>query len=123
MARLIDLTGQRFGRLAVTRRGPNTDRGEAQWHCLCDCGAEALVMSQSLRAGDTRSCGCLFRESRRERKCQKCGAFRPKPEYDGEYGRVCNSCRVGKHSSEKRQRSKVEPGVDAATVNLARMKW
>lgn len=123
MAALIDLKGQRFGRLVVLGKGKSTERGEARWICLCDCGAETLVRGHCLRRGDTKSCGCFRREAELSRKCQKCGAFRPKAEYDGSHGRVCNSCRVGKHSSEKRQRSKVEPGVDAATVNLARMKW
>lgn len=59
---LLDLTGQPFGRLTVTSRGPNGKHGEVRWHCRCTCGNETLVYAGNLRSGDTRSCGCLSRE-------------------------------------------------------------
>ncbi len=60
-ARLVDLAGQRFGRLTVLNRAPNKN-GRAIWHCKCDCGAETAIASSSLKAGLTRSCGCLHHE-------------------------------------------------------------
>lgn len=60
---LIDLTGQRFGRLVVEARAPNEGRGSA-WACLCDCGKSSVVRSASLRGGLTASCGCLGIERR-----------------------------------------------------------
>lgn len=54
-----DLTGLRFGRLTVVKRGPN--RGQAiRWWCRCDCGAGTLVLASGLtRTRDGRkSCGC-----------------------------------------------------------------
>lgn len=57
MAKLIDLTNQRFGRLLVLRY-----TGKYYWLCLCDCGVTKPVHSYSLRNGDTKSCGCLRRE-------------------------------------------------------------
>lgn len=55
-----DLTGQRFGRLVALRR---TRRGAYWcWHCQCDCGNTCAPRSDSLRTGDTQSCGCLQRE-------------------------------------------------------------
>ena len=57
-----DLTGQRFGRLVVTERGPSST-GHAKWRCRCDCGNEAVVGSNALRSGFTQSCGCLFTEA------------------------------------------------------------
>ena len=59
--KFIDITGQRFGRLVAVRRAENCGR-YAAFLCLCDCGHEAVVRSDCLRSGDTRSCGCLLQE-------------------------------------------------------------
>ena len=53
---LIDLTGQRFGRLTVLRRVHGK-----YWECLCDCG-NTRVVSRDHLGRDTNSCGCLRRE-------------------------------------------------------------
>jgi len=58
MSRLIDLTGQRFGRLTVVSRAENDKRGSAKWLCLCDCGNTCVVFSGNLMRGHTKSCGC-----------------------------------------------------------------
>lgn len=57
----MDLTGQRYGRLYVTGRAPNQGL-KVCWHCICDCGNEAVVQSHNLIFGYTSSCGCLRRE-------------------------------------------------------------
>lgn len=57
-----DLTGQKFGRLTVIKRGENTNLGLARWVCKCDCGNEVLVPGSSLRNGHTTSCGCYKQE-------------------------------------------------------------
>lgn len=66
MSRLIDLTGQRFGRLTVIKRVDNSiqpsGQQKAQWLCKCDCGNEHIVKGYSLKNGDTKSCGCLNSE-------------------------------------------------------------
>jgi hypothetical protein len=62
---VLDLTGQRFGRLVVSARAGSA-RGYARWRCVCDCGAEKMVGSAELRSGHTRSCTCLQRELQRE---------------------------------------------------------
>jgi hypothetical protein len=59
---LTNLTGQRFGRLAVVGFAGRTSTREALWGCHCDCGGELLAMGSNLRAGTTSSCGCLRRE-------------------------------------------------------------
>lgn len=62
-----DLTGQRFGRLVVINQfkhdyiKPN-GRHEAQWLCKCDCENEVVIRGDSLRSGNTKSCGCLNKE-------------------------------------------------------------
>ncbi len=61
---IIDLTGQRFGRLtAIRRMGCNKHR-QSFWECRCECSNTVTVMLNSLIAGNTRSCGCLRRRRR-----------------------------------------------------------
>lgn len=64
-ARLLDMTGQRVGRLVVVERAPNSPEGNAQWRCRCDCGTEVLKKGGDLRFGRIHSCGCLRREKTR----------------------------------------------------------
>jgi hypothetical protein len=64
--KIVDRTGQRFGRLVVKRLGPKGKRG-THWWCECDCGrACVLVRSDGLTGGSTSSCGCLRLERLRE---------------------------------------------------------
>src|SRR3989304_2015876 len=57
---LINITGQRYGRLVIIRRiGSEKHNGVATWLCKCDCGKEVCVNGTSLRSGRTKSCGCL----------------------------------------------------------------
>lgn len=60
-ARAKDLSGQRFGRLAVIERA-GTRKNFALWLCRCDCGKFSEVRSDLLRSGQTVSCGCFARE-------------------------------------------------------------
>lgn len=61
-AKLIDLTGERFGRLVVLQRVmPNGSDG-ARWLCKCDCGNQSIAAGGKLRTGEVKSCGCYRRE-------------------------------------------------------------
>lgn len=62
-----DLTGLQFAYLNVVERNgsktyvnPNTSRKSirAMWLCRCDCGRTVTVTGESLKNGDTTSCGC-----------------------------------------------------------------
>lgn len=69
MSKLIDLTGQRFGRLTVIERAhdyvyPN-GKTRVQWLCKCDCGNYCVVLGTNLKKGTSKSCGCLHAELRR----------------------------------------------------------
>lgn len=57
-SRLIDMKGQRFGRLTVLERAPDDNRQQPMWYCRCDCGAVKPVKGYALRTGRTQSCGC-----------------------------------------------------------------
>lgn len=66
MGRLIDLTGQRFGRLTVICRCDD-NKSELKchttlWICKCDCGKTKIEKSSALREGRVVSCGCYIRE-------------------------------------------------------------
>ena len=96
MAKARDLTGQKFGHLTAMFATDKRVQSRVVWHCLCDCGNEIDVPSHSLVSGNTKSCGCLKKETaapkpkgderipvytewvsavlaRDGRKCQRCG--------------------------------------------------
>ena len=57
-----DIKGQRFGRLLVVERTNSYIQRNGkvcvQWLCVCDCSNTVVTMGQSLRNGNTKSCGC-----------------------------------------------------------------
>lgn len=60
-----DRSGQRFGRLLVieeAERPANCHAPKIYWRCRCDCGNVVVVDVDSLRQGNTKSCGCLRKE-------------------------------------------------------------
>lgn len=63
MSKLIDLTGQKFGRLTVLYKDTNrkTNSG-SYWICQCECGKIKSIKSSSLRRGEILSCGCYRTE-------------------------------------------------------------
>lgn len=61
MAKALDLTGQRFGRLTVIERAENNKHGNTMWLCQCDCGNTSIVCSANLKKS-TVSCGCKRQE-------------------------------------------------------------
>lgn len=69
MSKLIDLTGQKFGRLTVLCKDKDrkTNNG-SYWICQCDCGNVKSVKSSSLRREEIQSCGCYRNDRIREAK-------------------------------------------------------
>ncbi len=66
----IDLAGQKIGRLTVLE--PSLSRkGHSYWKCLCECGKEKSINTQSLKQGYTKSCGCYNADMARARKYKK----------------------------------------------------
>ena len=60
--KIKDLTGKRFGRLTVVSFAGRNKYNRSLWNCLCDCGNQKIVNSNSLKRGLTKSCGCLDKE-------------------------------------------------------------
>lgn len=63
MAELIDIIGNKYGRLLVIKKAEISKKhNKARWLCRCDCGNELIVDGYSLRSGHTKSCGCYYRD-------------------------------------------------------------
>lgn len=60
-SQVLDLAGNHYGRLTV-KEFANLGLSGAHWKCTCKCGREVVVAACKLKAGATRSCGCLQRE-------------------------------------------------------------
>ena len=60
--RLVDIAGQRFGRLLAVKPTGSDGRKEKFWLCQCDCGKTTVTLGSNLRLGHTRSCGCFGAE-------------------------------------------------------------
>ena len=60
---LKNLAGVRFGMLTVERREGVNSSGHAAWLCICECGVRSVATGNNLRAGHTKSCGCLKRRA------------------------------------------------------------
>ena len=59
--KLIDLTGETFGRLKVLKYV-----GNSKWLCQCSCGNQKVIYGKSLKNGRTVSYGCYDLERLRE---------------------------------------------------------
>ncbi len=65
MPPLIEMKGKKFNRLVVIERCGSDKKGQAAWLCLCNCGKKTVVTGVYLRNGDTKSCGCLIKDTSR----------------------------------------------------------
>lgn len=68
-----EIIGQRFSRLLVSsygvchlkkhkdkrRKSGHSNLSKRKWLCNCDCGLNVLIAEESLKSGNTKSCGCL----------------------------------------------------------------
>ena len=53
---MIDLIGQRFGRLVVISRNEKRYNRHSFWNCVCDCGNKVVVNGNHLKTGNTKGC-------------------------------------------------------------------
>jgi hypothetical protein len=57
--------GDQYGRLTLLKLVGVSKKSHQLWQCRCTCGRVVTVQDHNLRAGRTRSCGCLREEVRR----------------------------------------------------------
>ena len=62
MSKFIDISGQQHGRLTVLKFSHRSGRRQSYWLCACNCGNRTVIRGNSLKNGNTKSCGCLFNE-------------------------------------------------------------
>lgn len=63
MSQLINMVGQRFGRLTVIKLSEKrTYSGGTKWICKCDCGNTTEVSRTHLIRGGVKSCGCYAKD-------------------------------------------------------------
>lgn len=66
MPNFIDLTGIQFERWTVIKKSEKkSKRGQIYWECVCSCKDKTKkdVLGSLLRRGNSKSCGCLQRET------------------------------------------------------------
>jgi len=59
---IINEVGNIYGRWIVLEYAGKYKDGCIGWLCHCTCGVEKIVNGKSLRAGESKSCGCAVRE-------------------------------------------------------------
>jgi hypothetical protein len=57
--KLVNRTGQVFGKLTVLEQAGRNSLKKVLWRCQCECGKELVAVSGSLVTGNTTSCGCV----------------------------------------------------------------
>jgi len=58
MGKILDISGTKYGKITVIDYA-YTKKEKSYWNCVCDCGKNKILPSNSLRSGTVRSCGCL----------------------------------------------------------------
>ena len=69
MGKIQDLTGKKFGRWTVIEYAGIDKHHNALWLCECSCENKTrkIVISNNLKRGISKSCGCLMMEMSREK--------------------------------------------------------
>ena len=90
MTEIIDITGQKFGRLTALIL--DDERGKPwSWICICECGASHTVIAAFLMSGKTKSCGCLRRDRFKTHGMSKTRVYRI---WQGMIARCTNTNRI-----------------------------
>lgn len=98
MKRRVYVAGMKFNRLTLIEKVGRTPAGHALWTARCECGTQITTTAAGMGSGNTKSCGCLQRETvaaRNERH-----GLSKRPEYriwKGMVSRCHNSNDTGYH--------------------------
>jgi hypothetical protein len=79
MPGVLKLEGLHFERLFVLHRSSAKGQGRVKFLCKCDCGNLVEILSDQLKSGKTKSCGCLQKE--RASQSNKTHGLSRTPEY------------------------------------------
>lgn len=63
-----DISGERFGKLVAIDKTDTRVGTSFVWRCKCDCGNETFAPSSRLLSGQTKSCGCLRKKKKVNKK-------------------------------------------------------
>lgn len=66
MSKIVDITGNIYGKLKVRMLSQQRRHGKTAWVCDCECGNDVVVTGTALKTGNTRSCGCLPRSQTKQ---------------------------------------------------------
>ncbi|WNM52938.1 HNH endonuclease [Staphylococcus phage S-CoN_Ph10] len=93
----IQMIGKKFGRLTVLEEEKERVNGRICYKCKCECGNTIITKGKYLRNGDTKSCGCLVKEtSMRIGSKNKTHGLSKLPEYNV-YTTMINRCNNPNH--------------------------
>lgn len=67
MAKLIDLTNQKFDKLTIIEKAPSRAR-HVYWKCQCECGNIIEISAESLRRNIPHDCGCVKSQKQKEKE-------------------------------------------------------
>ena len=59
---MVDISGQKFGRLTALKPVGKDKYGAVIWLCECACGKKIKTLGGRLRNGQTKSCGCYKKD-------------------------------------------------------------
>lgn len=57
--KMVDLTGNRYGKLTVINLIEYKAHSHSKWLCQCECGNQCVVQHSNLVSNHVQSCGCL----------------------------------------------------------------
>jgi hypothetical protein len=62
--RKIPKPGEKYNRLTIISYHHSDKRWRKHYLCLCDCGTEKVIQGTLITSGNTKSCGCLAKETK-----------------------------------------------------------
>lgn len=73
MKTILNLSNNVYGKLTVIKQvdAPVNLKKLTYWLCMCECGNEKVILGTNLKAGKTKSCGCIEHVRFREHSYRK----------------------------------------------------